>query len=73
MDYRLIYLWNYIFFGTITVILRTTFVVASLSDECRKPFKPPTNVPKTPGDNGFRLRISQNKDTYIPGHNYTSK
>ncbi|XP_055331541.1 spondin-1-like isoform X2 [Paramacrobiotus metropolitanus] len=65
-------LWR-IFFAVVIVfaLIETTAIVVGLSDECRKVYKPATGVPKTPGDNGFQIRISQNADTYIPGRNYT--
>ncbi|GAU98091.1 hypothetical protein RvY_09282-2 [Ramazzottius varieornatus] len=40
-------------------------------DECRRLHRPVIDVPKTPGDNGFRLKIAQDLDTYLPGQNYT--
>ena len=30
-------------------------------------------IPKTPGDNGYRLKISGNPDKYVPGEVYTGK
>lgn len=42
-------------------------------DECRRLHRPVIDVPKTPGDNGFRLKIAQDLDTYLPGQNYTSE
>ena len=42
-------------------------------DDCRKLYLPTIDVPKTPGDNGFRLKIVQDLDTYVAGQNYTSK
>ena len=30
-------------------------------------------IPKTPGDNGYRLKISGTPDKYVPGEVYTGK
>lgn len=30
-------------------------------------------IPKTPGDNGYRLKISGNPEQYVPGEVYTGK
>ena len=32
-----------------------------------------TQVPVTPGSNGFRIKISGNPEKYVPGEVYTSK
>ncbi|OWA51704.1 Spondin-1 [Hypsibius exemplaris] len=44
---------------------------SGLPDECRKLFRPSTDISKTPGDNGFRLKVAPGTTTYAPGHNYT--
>ena len=48
-------------------------LVSGLPDECRRVLRPNTEIPKTPGDNGFRIKISPSSATYSPGHNYTRK
>lgn len=59
-----------------TVLLISLFGLIgthSLSDECRKSIKPMTDVHKTPGDNGFRVKVSKTTSTYVPGQEYVGE
>lgn len=38
----------------------------------REPSQYHSRVAKTPGDNGFRIKINENPEKYVPGKVYTS-
>lgn len=60
-------------YGTIYVTLVVACLVkmteSTVASCDRSP--PDKRSPKTPGDNGFRIRISGNPDKYVPGEIYT--
>lgn len=62
--------------GTVLPFLSVLFVsfLVGCSNGCpREPSVYHSRVYKTPGDNGFEIKINENPEKYVPGKVYTSK
>ena len=56
------------------LLIVTWFLTFSTNEATKCKREPPlTNVPKTSGDNGFKIVISGNPEKYVPGELYTGK
>lgn len=63
------------FFANQTLITLLIVILAKSQNEeeyCNRQL-PNITVPKTNGDNGFKIKINGNPEKYIPGELYTSK
>lgn len=56
-----------------TVLLLLLIVVCGVFACPREPNPHHSRVAKLPGDNGFKIKINENPEGYVPGKVYTGK